>query len=115
MTALEQLRRAAELLPAGVSVTVTRELLLEALGGPVDAPNAPRAGDLTVAELADRFRRSPSTIRGWLEAGRFPGAYKLNGRDWRVQRAALEVFEAQQRGQRGQKDVDVSGWRKIQK
>jgi len=92
MTALERLRQAAELLPAGTSLTVSREALLEALGG-VDRPVGP---DLTVAELSARFHRAPSTVRAWLEAGRFPAAYKLNGRDWRVPPAALESFRAAQ-------------------
>jgi helix-turn-helix protein len=92
VTPLERLREAAALLPAGTSLTVTREALLEALGG-VDRPVGP---DLTVAELSERFHRAPSTIRAWCEAGRFPDAYRLNGRDWRVPPAALEAFRAGQ-------------------
>ena len=37
----------------------------------------------------------PSTVRGWCEAGRFPGAYKLHDREWRIPAAALETFEGQ--------------------
>ena len=115
MTPLERLRQAAELLPAGASVIVSREALIDALGSTVVVTSAPPAGDLTVAELSERFRRSPSTIRGWLEADGFPGAYKLNRRDWRVPLAAVEAFENQQRERRGQTEVDLSGWRKYQK
>jgi len=120
VTPLERLRKAVELLPAGVCVTAQREALLEALGGAVEAPSALSPGDLTVADLAvadlaERFRRSPSTIRGWLETGRFPGAYKLNGRDWRVPIDGVQAFENHQRGRRGQTEVDLSGWRKYQK
>lgn len=93
MTALERLRQAAELLPVGTSLTVTREALLEALGAAV--PATPGA-DLTVGELSAHYHRAPSTVRAWLEAGRFPGAYKLNGRDWRVPPAALEAFRTGQ-------------------
>jgi hypothetical protein len=111
MTPLDRLRQAAELLPAGASVTVSREALLEALSG-APAPTAhvcSPPGDLTVAELAARFQRSPSTVRGWLEADRFPGAYKLNRKDWRVPIAALAAFrDAQQQPARG---TDLGAWR----
>jgi len=53
--------------------------------------------DLTIAELAARFHRSPSTIRDWCEHGRLGGAYKLNGRDWRIPQAGVEAFLARQR------------------
>lgn len=115
MTPLDRLRQAVELLPEGASLSLTRETLLEALGPAGDVSNAPPVGDLTVTELAERFRRNASTIRGWIEIGRFSGAYKLNRRDWRVPLAAVEAYEAQQRGQRGETDVDLSGWRKYQK
>lgn len=116
MTALERLRQMAELLPAGASVTLPREALLEALGEPLQtsALAAPPA-DLTVAELAARFQRSPSTVRGWLEADRFPGAYKLNRRDWRVPLAAVETFEAQQRAQEAPRGADLGAWRRQRK
>jgi hypothetical protein len=55
--------------------------------------------DLRVADLAARFHRSASTIRDWCEHARFEGAYKLNGRDWRIPQAAVEVFVAGQREQ----------------
>jgi hypothetical protein len=93
VTALERLRQAAELLPAGTSLTVTREALLEALGAAI--PTTPGA-DLTVAELSAHFHRAPATVRAWLEAGRFPGAYKLNGRAWRIPSPALEAFRTRQ-------------------
>src|SRR5437773_446399 len=100
VTALERLRRAAELLPPGTGVTLSREALLDALGTP-DVASPPAApGDLTVAQLADHFQRSPSTIRDWCEHGRLGGAYKLNDRDWRVPMASVAAFVAQQRTSR---------------
>ena len=83
MTALE-LRRLAEQLPEGVSLTLSKGALLEAL--------ATAAADLTVRQVADRLHRAPSTVRGWLERGRFEGAYKLEARDWRIPLAGLEAF-----------------------
>jgi len=116
VTALERLRQAAELLPAGTSVTLPRETLLEALGGAV-APAETPSGDLTVAQLAERFQRSPSTVRGWLEAGRFDNAYKLSGRDWRVPVADVEAFVLDQRTARqgDTQAADLGAWREHRK
>ncbi len=90
---LAELRRAIEALPPGVGVSLTREYLLEVLpAGPAAAPEG--AAELTIEDVARRFGRSRSTVRGWLEARRLPGAYKLRGRSWRIPPAALEVFVA---------------------
>lgn len=48
------------------------DLLDAQVGSPAKA-----GGDLTVAEVAAELRRSISTVRGWIEDGRFPGAYHL--------------------------------------
>jgi hypothetical protein len=110
VTPLERLRQAAELLPAGAAVTLSREALLDALGTVPTPGTAEPTADLTVAELAARFHRAPSTLRGWLETGRFEGAYKLNGRDWRIPSASVAGFLAQQR--RGRDKADLGAWRK---
>lgn len=52
---------------------------------------------LTVADVAKHYGRAPSTVRGWLEAGRLPGAFKIEGRDWRVPRDGLAAFDEKQR------------------
>lgn len=124
---LEQLRALAELLPPGAAVSLPREALLEALaGGSLHtsglAPAPP--GDLTVEEVAARFRRKPSTVRAWLEAGRFPGAYHLpasgkldrKGRPrrgaWRVPPGALDAFATQERTPRSARRAQLGAWRK---
>lgn len=57
-----------------------------------------QGGDLSglrsVAQVASRLSRRPSTVRGWCERGRFSGAFKLNGRDWRIPVMAVEAFIA---------------------
>lgn len=112
MSALDDLRHAVALLPAGASVTLTREALLAAIGPGRDETSQVLRDELTVTELAEQFQRSTSTVRGWIEAGRFPGAYKLRGRDWRVPRAAVDVFRAHQRGRPSQPTHDLGAWRR---
>jgi len=108
----DRLREVAERLPPGASVTLTRDGLLElaaVAGGRVEE-TAPRA-DLTIGELALRFHRSPSTIRDWCEHGRLEGAYKLNGRDWRISQAAVDAFLALQRQEHQVAPLSLSAWR----
>jgi hypothetical protein len=93
------LRAFAEASPAGSVVPVTREVLLEVLDGEASrVPDRVADPDLTVENLAIRFGRSRSTVRTWLEQRRFPGAYRLRGREWRVPAVALTAFEATERG-----------------
>ncbi|MHB1194787.1 MAG: helix-turn-helix domain-containing protein [Longimicrobiales bacterium] len=47
---------------------------------------------LTVAEVANRATRAPSTIRTWCAEGRLPGARRLRGREWRIPAAALRAL-----------------------
>jgi hypothetical protein len=78
MNALDQLRTAVAALPPGTLVALPREALLDDLGGAAgEGTTTPGGGnatvatvDLTVTDLAQQFRRSPSTIRQWLESGR---------------------------------------------
>ena len=95
MTIEERLRQLAAALPTKDSaVTLTREDLValldtEPLGIEI------RTRDMSVEEVGEEVGRAPSTIRGWLIAGELRG-YKLNGKSWRVPRAALrEYLEAQ--------------------
>jgi Helix-turn-helix domain len=120
------LRALAEALPASTAVPVPREVLLELLATPSLAPERPTVtapADLTVAELAARFGRKPSTVRGWLDRGLVAGAYRFQGREWRVPTASLAAFEEMQRlgsaagpmspsrRARG-RSVDLGAWRR---
>jgi excisionase family DNA binding protein len=113
-TLADRLRQMAECLPPGASVTITRDGLLElaAEEDGDDACKTPQA-DLTVGELAARLHRAASTVREWCEHGRFAGAYKLNGRDWRVPLAALDAFLAGQRNECAV--VRLGAWRAVRR
>jgi hypothetical protein len=108
----KHLRQIVDRMHPESSLTITRDVLLglTAVGScgseqPVSRP------DLTGAEWGGRFHRSPSTIRDWCEHGRFEGAYKLNGRDWRISQAAVDAFLARQRRQPQDPLVRLSAWR----
>lgn len=114
MTLADRLRSLAEHLPPGGSLTLTRDGLLDLAAA--DGGHADRAAaqvDFTVADVAAQFLRSPSTVRDWCEHRRFEGAYKLNGRDWRIPQAAVDAFLAQQRGRPGERPVKLSAWRAV--
>ena len=55
-------------------------------------PEHQSAGDLTLEQVACEVGRATSTVRTWCNSKRLAGAYRLNGRDWRVPRAALRAF-----------------------
>jgi helix-turn-helix protein len=89
---------------------------VDGLGATTAAAQVP-AADLTAAEIAVRFGRRPSTVRVWLEAGRFPG-HKLNHREWRIPPAALVAFEESARNSEAprltssrSKPANLSAWR----
>jgi hypothetical protein len=87
--------------PAGslVVVSLPREFILEQLlaGDRWSGPETVAPADLTVQDLAGRYGKKVSTVRGWFEAGYFPGAYKLRGREWRAPAAAVRAFEEAER------------------
>ena len=57
-------------------------------------------GDLTLDQVATEVHRAVSTVRTWCNGGRLQGAYRLNGRDWRIPQAALRKFlDRQGRGE----------------
>ena len=118
-----RLRTAVESLPAGCSLTLSRELLLQVLsdrseGDPIAEDPGALAADLTVPEIARLFGRSPNTVRQWLESGKLQG-YKLLGREWRVTRSAVEAFQREQRESKRiaisprRSTKSLSDWRKV--
>ncbi len=114
MSVSDRLRDLADRLPPGGSLTLTRDGLLELADPDEDQRGEPASrGDFTIAELAERFHRSASTIRGWCEHGCFEGAYKLNGRDWRIPYAGVDSFLSKQRGEHGASELGA--WRAVRR
>jgi excisionase family DNA binding protein len=111
---LRELQRWAENAPPGtlIAADALARSLAELEAGGDSLP------DLTVEEVGRELNRSPSTIRGWLGSGKLRG-YRMNGREWRVPRAAVrEYLEGQRNGggcarasrSRGQQ-ADLAAWR----
>ena len=102
-------------MPSGT--LVPRDWVLERLsedipGVPAAVTPAPPARvDLTIRDLAILFGKQPSTVRGWVERGDFPGAYKLHGKEWRVPVSAVDSFQNRQR--RAKSDTRLSAWRRV--
>lgn len=96
MKPITELRRDLEKLPPSALVPVG--WLLERLS----ATERPDHGadveiDLTAEQVATLLGKQGSTVRAWCAAGSFPGAYRLNGRQWRIPRSAIAAFQQQQR------------------
>ena len=89
-------------------MSVPVEWLIELLDTPTESPVV--NGDLSAAQVAERFGRKSSTIRGWCLDGLFPNAYRLHGREWRIPLADVEALEERQRGRPG---VGLGAWRDV--
>lgn len=110
----ETLRALAAAVAPDQGVTVPAAWLLAALDSAPAAPPDPIEVDLTVEQLALRFGRAPSTVRGWLERGDFPAAYRRAGREWRVPPAAVLAYQEHQRATAPRASggaVDIGAWR----
>ncbi len=116
--AVERLVAELQALPPGS--LVPRDWILGRLADHPPTPGAPFPGpapavDLTVDDLATLFGKRPSTVRGWIERGDFPGAYKLHGKEWRVPPSALDAFQQAQRARsanpQAEAKADLSAWR----
>ncbi len=80
-----RLRAAAVELADALLDALTADTMLAA---PTDGPDNTL---LTVAQLAERLHRSPSTTRAWVERGLFVGAVKV-GRGWLIPAGLLAGF-----------------------
>lgn len=90
MTLKERLRQLAEALPSPTATVNLSRADLETLLG--DAAEPEPLSDLTVEDVAEEVGRARSTVRGWCHDRKLR-AYRLNGREWRITRAALWQFQ----------------------
>ena len=119
---LERLRRDVEAMPPGA--LLPRDWLLDRLADDRPSPSLPTGPapkvDLGVRDISRLFGKRPSTVRAWLERGDFPGAYKLQGKEWRVPEGGIDAFQDRQRtgahaAQRGGTSGRLSDWRKVKR
>lgn len=105
---MARLRQALDAMPDGALVPVAwvRDHL-----DPLDA-----GVDPTVDDVAALLNRAPSTVRGWCRDGTLPGAYRMQGREWRIPRAALETLREdgprQNRRAVRNRPADLGRWRR---
>lgn len=71
-------------------------------------------GGYTIAQVAAAFHRDHTTIWAWVQAGEFSGAYRLQGREWRLPLKGIEAFLARQQAPRekGRRQISLGSWRK---
>lgn len=125
MRVIQRLRRLVESAPPDATVPV--RWIGEVLDGdeanvePAIRANGsdPVLPDLSVDDLMSATSRERPTVIGWIHDGYFPGAYKLNGREWRVPRSDWKAFLNRERQGHdrdptpsGGQDVDLGRWRK---
>jgi excisionase family DNA binding protein len=91
---LERLRRMADSLPPGASVTLTREWLLAELDR--EAFQAGDSGDLTVAQACALLGRRPSTVRAMCARGDLR-AYRYRNAEYRITPDAITEYLTRER------------------
>ena len=93
MDLVDRLRRLVEGMPEGASVV----LPVACVRGWLEGPHDTLEPDRTVAQVAEFFGRSPSTIRRWIGDERLR-AYLFKRREYRITDCALREFIQQERG-----------------
>lgn len=96
MTPMTELRRDLERLPAAAMVPVGWILERLHLLTKPERQSATMEIDLTVEEVAALLHKKPPTVRAYCGARLLPGAYRLNGKQWRIPRTAIEAFQHRQ-------------------
>jgi hypothetical protein len=100
VTELNLLRALVEASGDASTLTVPTSWVRSLLSVTSGAPEPVDVGvvvDLSAEQLAAAMGRDPSVIRAWCRDRRFPGAYKLLKKQWRIPRSAVEAFQKQQR------------------
>jgi hypothetical protein len=109
----ERLKAMVDGMPPGSSVSVPVDWLRECLAA------EEREGDrpdrlLTLEDVAGEVGRAVSTVRTWCNSGKLEGAFRLNGKDWRIPSASLRRYlEAQANPEATAGTIDGNGHPKI--
>ena len=122
MTLHDRVRSIVEALPESGSVTLPvselRAWLAEDGAYDTHHTDGTVLVDLTADDVARELGRTAACIRGWCRSKKL-GGYRLNGREWRVPRAALQTFlkaqatkTSEHRPTRTAKSVDLAAWRR---
>ena len=123
MTLHERVRSIVEALPdsgtVSLPVSELRAWLEEDGAGSPHYTDGTVVTDLTVEDIGKELGRTAACVRGWCRSKKLAGAYRLNGREWRIPRAAFQSFLAAQatgtsehRPTRTAKGVDLGAWRR---
>src|SRR5262245_49079231 len=91
MSLADRLRRLSDSLPAGGSVTLTKDALVELLGESDCNPGV----DLSASQVATLLGLSDSAVRRLLEGGELRGYKKPGGSTWYVPPAAIAEYRQQ--------------------
>lgn len=106
-----ELRRTLSAMPGGSLVPV--DWVIDQLGATEDSDVDP-----TAAKVALILDRAPSTIRGWCRDGRLPGAYRCQGREWRIPRDSLRTLRENGATPSPRSDVPdapLGSWREVRR
>ncbi len=87
MGLVDRLKAIIEGMPDGGSVSLPVTWLRDLLDAEGDSPGTGRL--LTLEEAGDIVGRSAGTVRTWANSGQLEGAFKLQGRSWRVPESAI--------------------------
>ena len=116
MGLVDRLRAIVDGMPDGSAVTLSVDWLRELVDREGEQDGMGRL--LTLAQAGEIVGRSASTIRTWANSSQLEGAFKLNGRDWRIPENALARFVERQQATEQEPTtvsadgpVDLNSWR----
>ncbi len=111
----------ADALPAAIGefargkATLEAKMLAREVQQAANGSDPKPQADLSTAEIARMYDKSPQTVRGWIGRGLLD-AYRFQGREWRVTPESLEKFKREQREPLKLEVVspepDLGAWRK---
>ena len=93
---------------AEADATIPARVVLERLPLAMDGAEGTLAA-LNASQAGEALGRSPSTVRDYCRAGLLDGAFRQQGREWRIPRASIGKFQAAQAAKATAKAAIVTG------